>query len=68
MRFCLRTLLIVLALGPPLIAAAWWYGKAAFVILVFALIVCPQLVLESAMLLFYTFGALPGGHDRKDLM
>ncbi len=28
MRYRLRTLLIVLALGPPLIAAGWWgYGK-----------------------------------------
>jgi hypothetical protein len=61
MRFRLRTLMIVLALGPPIIAVAWWYGKAALGILVLALIVCPQLVLELAMLLFYTFG-----HDRKD--
>jgi len=67
MRFRLRTLLIVLALGPPLIAVAWWYGKAALVILVFALIVCPQLVFESVMLLFYTLCGLAGGHDRKDL-
>jgi len=28
MRYRLRTLLIVLALGPPVLAAAWWgYGK-----------------------------------------
>jgi len=62
MRFRLRTLMIFVALGPPIIAVAWWYGKAALGILVFALIVCPQLALELAMLLFYSFG----GHDRKD--
>jgi hypothetical protein len=27
MRFRLRTLLIVLALGPPLIAAGWWGSR-----------------------------------------
>src|SRR5690242_3285003 len=26
-RFRLRTLMIVLALGPPLLAAAWWVGR-----------------------------------------
>jgi hypothetical protein len=51
MRYSLRTLVIVLALGPPLIALAWWYGKLAVGLLVFALIVCPQLVFELAMLL-----------------
>jgi hypothetical protein len=51
MRFRLRTLLILLAIGPPLIALAWWYGKLAIGLLVFALIVCPQLVFELAMLL-----------------
>jgi len=59
-RYKLRTLMIVLAVGPPLLAAAWWYGKAALAILVLALIVCPQVVLELARLLFDTF-------DRKDL-
>ena len=28
MRYRLRTLLIVLALGPPLIAVAWWGAQA----------------------------------------
>jgi hypothetical protein len=27
MRFRLRTLLIVLALGPPIVAVAWFYGR-----------------------------------------
>ena len=27
MRYRLRTLLIVLALGPPILAAAWWATK-----------------------------------------
>ena len=27
MRFRLRTLMIVLALGPPILAAAWWATK-----------------------------------------
>ena len=50
-RYKLRTLLIALALGPPLIALAWWYGKLNIGLLVFALIVCPQIVFELAMLL-----------------
>ena len=28
MRFRLRTLLIVVALGPPLLAGAWWSAEA----------------------------------------
>ena len=28
MRYRLRTLLIVVALGPPLIAVAWWVAEA----------------------------------------
>ena len=34
MRYSLRTLLIVLALGPPAIALEWWYWKeSAFALL-----------------------------------
>jgi hypothetical protein len=29
MRFRLRTLLILMAMGPPLIALEWWYWKAS---------------------------------------
>jgi hypothetical protein len=42
MRFRLRTLLIALAIVPPAIALAWWYGKAAVGLLVLALLVCPD--------------------------
>ena len=28
MRYRLRTLLIILALGPPMLAGAWWVSKA----------------------------------------
>jgi len=74
MRFSLRTLLIVMVLGPPALAAAWWYGKILLGLIALAVIACPPLVLEPAMLLCgYTFGALchligrlPGGCDRKD--
>ena len=35
MRYRLRTLMIVLALGPPLIALEWWYWKeSSFTLLV----------------------------------
>lgn len=32
MRFRLRTLLIVLAVGPPLLIAAWWFLVEPFVV------------------------------------
>ena len=48
MRYRLRTLLIVLAFGPPAIALAWWYGKVAIALLVLALLFCPdQLILAG---------------------
>ena len=65
MRYRLRTLLIVLALGPPLIALAWWYGKLVIGLVVFALIVCPQLVFELAMLLCHLVGG-PPRNNQKD--
>jgi hypothetical protein len=65
MRFRLRTLLILLAVGPPLIALAWRYGKLAIGLLVFALIACPQLVVELAMLLCHLVGGTPR-NDHKD--
>jgi hypothetical protein len=43
MRYRLRTLLIVLGLGPPVIALAWWYGKMAMGLLVVALLFCPDI-------------------------
>jgi hypothetical protein len=51
MRFRLRTLLVVLALGPPIIALGWWYGRLAVGVLALALIVFPEL-------LIYAFGGL----------
>lgn len=43
MQFRLRTLLVVLAVGPAAIALAWWYGKAAVGLALLILLVCPQL-------------------------
>ena len=69
-RYKLRTLLIVLALGPPIIALAWWYGRTAIVLFLLACLVCPELVFAA---FGYGFGGLchliaklPGGNDRKD--
>jgi hypothetical protein len=74
LRYRLRTLLIVLAIGPPLIALAWWYGKAALGILILALLVSPMLILDLLMAVFvngfgalcHLIGRLPGGNDRQD--
>jgi len=32
LRYKLRTLLILLATGPPMLAACWFYPRAAFVV------------------------------------
>ena len=59
MRYGLRTLLIVLALGPPAIALAWWYGRVAIGLFLLALLVCPELIFGAVIYTFvYTFGAL----------
>jgi hypothetical protein len=50
MRYRLRTLLIVLALGPPLIALAWWYGKMALGLLLLTLLFCPDLFAGGGLL------------------
>jgi hypothetical protein len=55
MRYKLRTLPILSAAGPPLIALTWWYEKTVMGVLVLSAIFCPDLVLGVA---FYTFGAL----------
>ena len=39
MRFRLRTLLILLALGPPVLAGVWWFGNAFWSLLPLAIIV-----------------------------
>lgn len=74
MRFRLRTLMIVLAIGPPLLAAVWWYWQAALAFIALAFILEPALFINAIIGIFcYTFGGLchligrlPGGHDRKD--
>jgi hypothetical protein len=50
MRYRLRTLLIVLALGPPVIALAWWYGKLIIALLVITLLVSPSLIFDAVNL------------------
>ena len=44
-RFDLRTLLIALALGPPLIALEWWYWKELSLALLVLLVVGLCLIL-----------------------
>ena len=74
MQFRLRSLLIVLALGPPFIALVWWYWKTALVMYLLACLVCPELALLPFIAAFgYGFAGLchliaksPGGNDRKD--
>lgn len=72
LRYKLRTLLIVLALGPPLIAVAWWYGQRipAWVIALAVCAMIPHLLMGA---FGYGFGVLchliarlPGGHDDRD--
>ncbi len=58
MRYRLRTLMIVLAVGPAVLALAWWYCKFAIGLFVLALIVCPAVIFDAAMLFCYSFGAL----------
>ena len=55
MRFRLRTLMILLAVGAPVIALAWWYGRAALGIFLLTVIFCPELLFG---VFTYTFGAL----------
>jgi fatty-acid desaturase len=59
MRYRLRTLMIVLALGPPIIALAWWYGRLAVGVLVLALIVFPELLIYAFAGLYHLFGGKP---------
>ena len=72
MRYRLRTLLILLAVGPPIIAAAWWCGTQIPVWVYFLAFIAllPDLLIAGFA---YTFGALchligwlPGGNDRKN--
>ena len=42
MQFRLRTLLIVLAVGPVVLAVAWWYWKAAIGLALLTLLFFPD--------------------------
>ncbi|MDX1948052.1 MAG: hypothetical protein SFU86_21820 [Pirellulaceae bacterium] len=55
MRYRLRTLLILIAVGPPVIALAWWYGRAVIGVVVLAMIFCPEILFG---VFAYTFGGL----------
>ena len=55
-RYKLRTLLIALAIGPPIIALAWWYGRLAVGVLALALLVFPELLVYAFGGLCYLFG------------
>jgi len=66
MRYTLRTLLIVLALGPLIIALAWWYGRLAVGVLVLALIVFPELLIYAFGGLYLLINGKPrDGSDKK---
>ena len=58
MRFRLRTLMIVLAIGPPVIALAWWYGKLIIALLVITLLVSPSLIFDAVNLSYAAFSLL----------
>ena len=69
MQYRLRTLLIVLAIGPPVIALAWWYGKIIIALLVITLLVAPSLIFDAVNLSYYSFRALRrllGGSPRDE--
>jgi hypothetical protein len=61
-RYKLRTLLIVLALGPPIIALEWWYWKESSLGLLALLVVGLSLILWLLNLMLWAlariFGAL----------
>ena len=59
MRYRLRTLLILMAVGPPIIALAWWYGRLAVGVLILALIVFPELLIYAFGGLYYLIGGKP---------
>ena len=69
MRFRLRTLMIVVAIGPPVIALAWWYGRWIIAVLVITLLVSPSLIFDAVNLSYYSFRAvrrLIGGSPREE--
>jgi hypothetical protein len=54
-RYRLRTLLIVLALGPPMLAGGWWFVRWALAFEPFAVLVSAVLVALPAALFLGTF-------------
>jgi hypothetical protein len=72
MRFPLRTLLILLAVGPPILAVSWWYFRRipGWVLVMVAIAVLPELVMATFIhgfgALCHWIGRLPGGHDPKE--
>ena len=46
MRYRLRTLLILMAIGPPVIALTWWYGKATIGFLLLVIVFAPGLLMD----------------------
>ena len=57
MRYRLRTLLIALAIGPPLLAGVWWcLGRIPVWVYVLAVVaMLPELLIAAFA---YTFGAI----------
>ena len=53
MRFRLRTLMIVLALGPPAIALEWWYWKESSLALLVLEVVSLYLILWLLYLILW---------------
>jgi hypothetical protein len=74
MRYRLRTQLIVLAIGPPVLALAWrLYSERIplwVIVVVTVVAALPYLIVATFGYGFgalcYLIGRLPGGNDRKD--
>jgi hypothetical protein len=59
MRYRLGTLLVLMAIGPPVIALAWWYWQATLALLALAFIFEPAIFINAIAVTFiYGFGAL----------
>jgi hypothetical protein len=66
MRYRLRTLMILMAVLPPILAGAWWFSqRVTFWILALALIaLIPELLLRMFGYTFYVLCRLAGGWPR----
>ena len=58
MRFRLRTLLIVLALGPPVLALGWWYWQSWRWAVVVLALTCLMDITLPLSIVFHAFGGL----------